>query len=187
MAIELSRIYTGLGDTGDTQLADLTRVRKTDPRIEAGGDLDELGAHVGLAATCDELPEGDRAVLLRVGNDLLDLGADLLVPWTKGDARPRIDASYVAWLERASDEANADLEPLDSFVAFGGTELAARLDVCRTVCRRAERSVLRVDDVNPQVVRYLNRLSDLLFILGRRASDERARLWRPGAGAELAG
>jgi cob(I)alamin adenosyltransferase len=144
-------------------------------------------AHLGLAATCDEVSDGDRTVLLRVGNDLLDLGADLLVPWTKGDARPRMDASYVAWLERACDEANADLEPLDSFVVFGGTELAARLDVCRTVCRRAERSVLRVDDVNPQVVRYLNRLSDLLFILGRRASDERARLWQPGAGAELTG
>lgn len=187
MGIELDRIYTGLGDAGETHLGDMTRVRKTDPRVEAGGDLDELGAQIAVALSTDGLGDRDRRWLLRVANDLMDLGADLCVPLREADARPRVGAEYVVWLERACDEANADLDPLESFVAVGGTPLAARLDVCRAVCRRAERSVLRVEDVNAQLVRYLNRLSDLLFILGRSASEGRELLWQPGGGEAIAG
>jgi cob(I)alamin adenosyltransferase len=187
MAIKLDRIYTGLGDAGDTHLGDMTRVRKADPRLEAGGDLDELGAQIGLALFTDGLGDRERNWLLRVANDLLDLGSDLSVALGQADTRPRLTADYVAWLEQACDEANAELEPLDSFVVVGGTPLAARLDVCRAVCRRAERSVLRVEDLNAQVVRYLNRLSDLFFILGRLASEGGELLWQPGRGAAIAG
>lgn len=187
MAIELDRIYTGLGDAGETHLGDMTRVRKTDPRLEAAGDLDELAAHLGLALSADRLGDRERRWLLRIGNDLFDLGSDLSVPLGESDTRPRLSADYVGWLEQACDEANADLEPLDSFVVVGGTPLAARLDVCRAVCRRAERSVLRVEGVNAQVVRYLNRLSDLFFILGRSASEGRELLWQPGRGEAIKG
>jgi cob(I)alamin adenosyltransferase len=157
--------------------------------------VDELNAAVGVALLAPALPERFAAWLRRVQNDLLDVGADLSVPEPSGGSgaaaseRLRVDASYTEWLERACDEVNATLEPLRSFVIPGGTPAAAQLHVCRTVCRRAERRALAVDDSNPEVVRYLNRLSDLLFILSRaanapvssapRETDE--PLWRPGA------
>ena len=117
-------------------------------------------------------------------NDLFDVGADLSVPAdagpTKAGERLRVRPEQVAWLEAACDEVNADLEPLKSFVLPGGTPAAAQLHVCRTVCRRAERRVLEVEDANPEVLRYLNRLSDLLFILSRGANDGEEPLWQPG-------
>lgn len=184
MNVHLTRIYTRLGDDGQTHLADLSRVPKTDPRIEAIGAIDELGATIGFAlATPSDLPGDYRDRLLQVQNDLFDLGADLARPAPAADQKPhlRIDESYVLWLERLCDEVNADLTELNSFVLPGGTLPAAHMHLCRTACRRAERRVLAVPDTNTQIARYLNRLSDLLFILGRAANDGGEELlWRPG-------
>lgn len=194
VTVNLTRIYTKLGDRGETHLGDMSRVPKTHPRIVAYGDVDELNAQLGvtLAVAGDELEATGHAVLLRrVQNDLFDLGADLSVPEPAPDAgrpareRLRVTAEQTAALEEACDAANAALAPLRSFVLPGGTPAAAHLHVCRTVCRRAERSALVVEDANPEVVRYLNRLSDLLFILSRAvnaASDAGEPLWEPGAG-----
>src|SRR3954471_19570920 len=189
MTVNLTRIYTKLGDAGETHLGDMSRVPKTHPRIEAYGDVDELNAHLGVTLATTELPEQYAAWLKRVQNDLFDVGADLSVPPGK-DTRPprkgeglprrRVTAEYVTGLENACDEVNATLEPLKSFVLPGGTPAAAHLHVCRTVCRRAERRALLVDDGNPEVLRYLNRLSDLLFILSRGANAGDEPLWRPG-------
>jgi len=176
--VNLTKIYTRLGDSGETHLGDMSRVPKTHPRIEAYGDIDELNSHIGVALNAPALPAGYAEWLRRVQNDLFDLGADLSVP--EGD-RLRVAPEQVAWLEERCDEVNAELEPLRSFLLPGGTEAAAQLHVCRTVCRRAERRALQVDGANPEVVRYLNRLSDLLFILARGANaggDE--PLWQPG-------
>jgi cob(I)alamin adenosyltransferase len=203
MTVNLTRIYTRLGDGGETHLGYMSRVSKLDPRVEAYGAVDELNAAIGVALLAPGMPAAFAQWLRRVQNDLLDAGADLSVPPARGqdneggdeaagDAIPkrerlRIDASYTEWLERACDEVNARLEPLRSFVIPGGTPAAAQLHVCRTVCRRAERRALAVADANPEVVRYLNRLSDLLFILSRAANAEDARdagaepLWDPGA------
>jgi cob(I)alamin adenosyltransferase len=182
MTVHLSRIYTRTGDAGDTQLGDRTRTPKTDPRIEAYGDVDELSSEIGVAIATGSLSPRDQAWLLRIQNDLYDVGADLAVPSNdaQGKARLRIGPEYVRWLEEACDEANARLGHLKSFVIPGGSAGAAQLHVCRTVCRRAERHVLRVADSNPEVVRYLNRLSDLLFILARSAHPEEIHLWDPG-------
>jgi cob(I)alamin adenosyltransferase len=195
MTVNLTRIYTKLGDGGETHLGDMSRVSKLHPRVEAYGTVDELNAAIGVALLQPGLPDSFAAWLRRVQNDLLDVGADLSVPGAvTGDgvdesARPRlrVGPDYTAWLERACDEVNADLEPLHSFVIPGGTPAAAHLHVCRTVCRRAERRAVAVgDDCNPEVVRYLNRLSDLLFILSRAvnrpggASDGPESLWDPG-------
>jgi cob(I)alamin adenosyltransferase len=181
VTVNLTRIYTRLGDGGETHLGDMSRVPKTDPRIEAYGEIDELNAHVGLALTVPGMPEPYAAWLRRVQNDLFDLGADLSVPEREGDReRLRVQADQVAWLEEACDEVNAGLPPLKSFVLPGGTPAAAQLHVCRTVCRRAERRALRVEGANPEVVRYLNRLSDLLFILSRGANGGDEPLWEPG-------
>ena len=189
MTVNLTRIYTKLGDAGETHLGDMSRVSKLHPRVEAYGTVDELNSMLGVALLAPGLPGNVAAWLRRMQNDLLDLGADLSVP--AGDAqrrsageRLRITAEYTEWLEQACDEANAKLPPLRSFVIPGGTPAAAHLHVCRTVCRRAERRALAVEDANPEVVRYLNRLSDLLFILARTVSEEDARsepLWAPGA------
>ena len=196
MTVNLTRIYTRLGDGGETHLGDMSRVSKLDPRVEAYGTVDELNAVIGVALLAPGLPAAFAEWLRRVQNDLLDLGADLSVPSgaEEGgeDASPkrerlRIDGPYTEWLERACDEVNARLEPLRSFVIPGGTPAAAQLHVCRTICRRAERRALTVPDVNPEVVRYLNRLSDLLFILSRAANADDAQvagaepLWDPGA------
>jgi len=204
MTVNLTRIYTKLGDGGETHLGDMSRVSKLHPRVEAYGTVDELNATIGVALLQPNLPEQIAAWLARVQNDLLDLGADLSVPASESDAagsgkddaqrkqreRLRVGSDYTRWLEQALDEVNATLEPLRSFVIPGGTPAAAHLHVCRTVCRRAERRTIAVGaEVNPEVVRYLNRLSDLLFVLSRAANakpgestDERTEpLWDPGA------
>jgi cob(I)alamin adenosyltransferase len=181
VTVNLTRIYTRLGDGGETHLGDMSRVPKTDPRIEAYGSIDELNAQVGLALTVPGMPEQYAAWLRRVQNDLFDLGADLSVPEREGDReRLRVRPDQVTWLEEACDEVNAGLQPLRSFVLPGGTPAAAQLHVCRTVCRRAERRALMVEAANPEVVRYLNRLSDLLFILSRGANGGGEPLWEPG-------
>jgi len=180
MTVNLTRIYTKLGDGGETHLGDMSRVPKTHPRIEAYGDVDELNAQIGVTLTVDGLPEHYSAWLRRVQNDLFDVGADLAVPHGGDRARLRVSADQIAWLEGACDEVNDTLEPLKSFVLPGGTAAAAQLHVCRTVCRRAERRALLVEDSNPEVVRYLNRLSDLLFILSRGANAGAEPLWEPG-------
>jgi cob(I)alamin adenosyltransferase len=200
MTVNLTRIYTKLGDGGETHLGDMSRVSKLDSRVEAYGTVDELNATLGVALLAPELPPHFAEWLRRVQNDLLDLGADLSVPAPPADdsaagkaerERLRIGPAYTEWLEQACDEVNATLPPLRSFVIPGGTPASAHLHVCRTVCRRAERRAIAVgEEVNPEVVRYLNRLSDLLFILGRavneprggsRSGPESEPLWNPGA------
>ena len=190
MTVNLTRIYTKRGDAGDTDLGDMSRVSKLHPRVEAYGTVDELNAVIGLTLVQPDLPVRFAEWLARVQNDLLDLGADLSVPPPPDDAsgtrtRLRVDDSYTAWLEGACDEVNATLEPLHSFVIPGGTPAAAHLHLARTVCRRAERRSISVEDGNPEVVRYLNRLSDLLFILARAANvpaeGSPEPLWEPGA------
>jgi cob(I)alamin adenosyltransferase len=184
MTVNLTRIYTRLGDGGETHLGDMSRVPKTHPRIEAYGAIDELNAQVGLALTVDGLPDGYAQWLQRIQNDLFDLGADLSVPEGGERERLRVRPEQVTWLEEACDEVNATLAPLKSFVLPGGSPAAAHLHVCRTVCRRAERRVIELgDEVNLECVRYLNRLSDLLFILSRGANVREAGsepLWEPG-------
>jgi cob(I)alamin adenosyltransferase len=194
MTVNLTRIYTKLGDGGDTHLGDMSRVSKLHPRVEAYGTVDELNATIGVALLQPGLGEAFATWLRRVQNDLLDVGADLSVPGPPAGAdgdppgaaehpRLRVTAEYTEWLERACDEVNAKLEPLRSFVIPGGTPASAHLHVCRTVCRRAERRAIAVgEDGNAEVVRYLNRLSDLLFILARAVYEgEGERLWDPGA------
>ncbi|HEY1539112.1 MAG TPA: cob(I)yrinic acid a,c-diamide adenosyltransferase [Solirubrobacteraceae bacterium] len=184
MTVNLTRIYTRLGDGGETHLGDMSRVPKTHPRIEAYGDIDELNAQIGVALAIDTMPEPYRAWLRRIQNDLFDAGADLAVPAADpaigGRERLRLRGEQVTWLEHACDEVNDTLAPLRSFVLPGGSTAAAQLHVCRTVCRRAERRALLVQDASPAVVRYLNRLSDLLFILSRGANDGDEPLWEPG-------
>lgn len=186
MAVRLTRIYTRNGDSGETRLGDGEKVPKTDPRVAACGDVDELNAQIGQSLESAGLADRDRGWLRQIQNDLFDLGADLSVPANseRGPAAIRIDATYIDRLEEYCDEVNGTLAPLASFVLPGGGAAAARLHICRTVCRRAERQVLSVEDVNPEVVRYLNRLSDLLFILARAAADSSERLWEPGEGRE---
>jgi cob(I)alamin adenosyltransferase len=180
MTVNLTRIYTKLGDGGETHLGDMSRVPKTHPRIEAYGDVDELNAHIGVTLTLADLPEQYASWLRRVQNDLFDVGADLAVPHGGERTRLRVSADQVTWLEGVCDEVNATLKPLRSFVLPGGTPAGAQLHVCRTVCRRAERRALLVEESNPEVVRYLNRLSDLLFILSRGANAGDEPLWEPG-------
>ncbi len=180
MTVNLTRIYTKLGDGGETHLGDMSRVPKTHPRIEAYGDVDELNAQIGVTLAVADLPEQYAPWLRRVQNDLFDVGADLAVPHGGDRERLRVSADQVTWLEGACDEVNATLAPLKSFVLPGGTPAASHLHVCRTVCRRAERRALLVEDSNPEVVRYLNRLSDLLFILSRGANGGAEPLWEPG-------
>jgi cob(I)alamin adenosyltransferase len=181
MTVNLTRIYTKLGDGGETHLGDMSRVPKTHPRIEAYGDVDELNSQIGVTLTVPDLPEEHAARLRRIQNELFDVGADLSLP---GNERLRVTPSQTEWLEQACDEVNASLKPLKSFVLPGGTPAAAHLHVCRTVCRRAERRALLVEDANPEIVRYLNRLSDLLFILARACNGGDEPLWQPGATAE---
>jgi cob(I)alamin adenosyltransferase len=180
VTVNLTRIYTKLGDKGETHLGDMSRVPKTHPRIEAYGEVDELNSHIGVTLTVEGLPAQYAQWLAHVQNDLFDVGADLSVPPGGERERLRVKPEQVEWLERACDEVNATLKPLKSFVLPGGTAAAAQLHVCRTVCRRAERRALLVEDANPEVVRYLNRLSDLLFILSRGANAGEEPLWEPG-------
>jgi cob(I)alamin adenosyltransferase len=186
MTVNLTRIYTRLGDAGETHLGDMSRVPKTHPRIEAYGTVDELNAHIGLALTIEDLPDQYAEWLRRIQNDLFDVGADIAAPEDGGAGRHsrerlRVIPEQVTWLEECCDEVNATLEPLKSFVLPGGTAAAAQLHVCRTVCRRAERLAIACgDELNAEVVRYLNRLSDLLFILSRGANRGEEPLWEPG-------
>ena len=182
--VRLTRIYTRTGDAGETSLGDGSRVPKLDPRIGAFGAVDELNSLIGAALAA--VPDGgQQSTLERIQNELFDLGADLSVPFEVGD-RLRIEQAAVDRLEEDCDRFNAGLEPLKSFVLPGGTEAAARLHVARAVCRRAEREALAASEqmgINPLVVVYLNRLSDLLFILARAANaaaSSEEPLWKPG-------
>jgi len=183
--VRLTKIYTRGGDAGETSLGDGSRVSKLDARIGAYGTSDELNSAIGvvIAVGC---PASIRDVLARVQNELFDLGADLSVPVEVED-RLRITQAQVDRLEEDCDRFNADLPELKSFVLPGGTEAAAQLHVARTICRRAEREALAAADaghVNPLTLVYLNRLSDLLFILARAANaadGHEEPLWRPGS------
>ena len=201
MTVNLTRIYTRLGDSGETHLGDMSRVPKTHPRIEAYGTVDELNSHIGVALTIADMPAAYAEWLGRIQNDLFDVGADIAAPHDpldesrdarSGEAgrrargkrdreRLRVIPEQTTWLEERCDEVNATLTPLKSFVLPGGTPPAAYLHVCRTVCRRAERLAIACgEELNPEVVRYLNRLSDLLFILSRGANGGDEPLWEPG-------
>ena len=179
--VRLTRIYTRGGDAGETSLGDGSRVAKTDPRIAAMGAVEEVNAQLGLVLAL-EVSHELRAALARVQNELFDLGADLAVPFAEGDERLRIAAQQVADLEELCDRFNEQIEPLKSFVLPGGTEVGARLHLARTVCRRAELAALAVSPANPEALRYVNRLSDLLFVLARVANAGGGEpLWQPGA------
>lgn len=183
--VRLTRIYTRLGDAGDTHLGDMSRARKTSARVVAFGDVDELNAVIGVARA-QGLAHAADGWLARVQNDLFDLGADLCVP--PGEAsgtRLRVHPSQVERLERWCDEVNDQLPDLTSFILPAGSPAAAALHHARTVCRRAERSSVALADaeaVTPAALAYLNRLSDLLFILARAAAQEAGGdvLWVPG-------
>jgi len=183
--VRLTKIYTRGGDTGETSLGDGSRVSKLDGRIEAFGAVDELNATLGVVLA-GELPAELREVLARVQNELFDLGADLSVPAHVED-RLRIEQALVDRLEADCDRFNADLPELRSFVLPGGSPAAAALHVARTICRRAEREAIAASEaveIRPLIVPYLNRLSDLLFILSRAANATAGRdepLWKPGA------
>ncbi|WP_433415304.1 cob(I)yrinic acid a,c-diamide adenosyltransferase [Microtetraspora malaysiensis] len=185
--VVLSKIYTKTGDDGTTTLGDLSRTSKTDPRLAAYADVEEANAAIGVALAIGGLPDDIPAVLRRVQNELFDLGADLCAPVKENPEYPplRVEESYIAWLEEQCDRFNADLKPLRSFILPGGTPGVALLHVARTVVRRAERSAWAAleahDDVNPLTAKYLNRLSDLMFILCRIAADGDEILWTPGA------
>ncbi len=193
MAVHLTRIYTKTGDDGTTALGDFSRVRKTDVRLAAYADTDEANAAIGVAVTVGGLAENVLTPLRQVQNDLFDVGADLCTPIAAvagGEERAqyeplRITEAYVTRLEGWCDAFNADLPKLASFILPGGTPGAAYLHVARTVTRRAERSVWALLDAdtertNPLAARYLNRLSDLLFILCRVANPDGDVLWAPG-------
>jgi cob(I)alamin adenosyltransferase len=177
--VRLTRIYTRGGDGGETSLGDGSRVSKLDPLVQAFGAVDELNSALGLA----QVTVRDERIA-RIQNELFDLGADLCVPFAVGDGKLRVSAGQVERLEADCDEANAPLPELRSFVLPGGTEAAARLHVARASCRRAERAVLAAAaerPVNPLASVYLNRLSDLLFVLARAANPpDDEPLWKPG-------
>ena len=178
--VRLTRIYTRGGDKGETSLGDGTRVPKTDQHVVAYGAVDELNSAIGLVLS-GGVDEELRGPLERIQNDLFDLGADLSVPFAEDDGKLRVVQVQVEELERLCDRFNEPLPPLKSFVLPGGSEAAARLHLARTICRRAEIEALRIGDANPVAVRYLNRLSDLLFILARTANAGGAEpLWKPG-------
>ncbi|GIG60899.1 cob(I)yrinic acid a,c-diamide adenosyltransferase [Longispora fulva] len=188
--VHLTRIYTKTGDAGTTGLGDFSRVPKTDPRIEAYADTDETNAVIGLVLSLGNPADDVRAVLAQVNNDLFDVGADLCNPITDLPAYPplRVTEEYVTRLEGWCDEFNGRLAKLDSFILPGGTPAAALLHQARTVSRRAERRVWALIEADPDrtnvlAAKYLNRLSDLLFILGRVANPDGDVKWVPGGGA----
>ncbi len=190
MSVRLTRIYTRTGDKGSTKLGDMSDVRKTDVRLAAFADVDEANAVIGTALALGHLDEDVRAVLLAVQNDMFDVGADLCTPVIENPPYPpiRVTEDYVTRLETHCDEFNARLTKLDSFILPGGSAGAALLHHARTVSRRAERSTwaLIEDDserTNETCARYLNRLSDLLFILSRIANPDGDVLWEPRANA----
>lgn len=187
MAVHLTRIYTRTGDDGTTGLSDFSRVSKSDARLAAYADCDEANAAIGVAVAIGEPDERMLAVLRQIQNDLFDAGADLSTPVVENPEYPplRIQSSYIDRLEKWCDEFNEPLPPLNSFILPGGTALSAQLHVARTVTRRAERSAWQAVDAHGDSVgvlpaKYLNRLSDLLFILSRVANPDGDVLWKPG-------
>jgi cob(I)alamin adenosyltransferase len=188
--VKLNKIYTRTGDYGTTGLVDGSRCPKHSARIAAMGLVDEANSAIGLAI-CALPGEGERALLTRVQNDLFDLGADLATPSAEGDFTPsemvlRIVPSQPEWIETQIDALNERLEPLTSFVLPGGSEAAARVHVARATTRAAERAMVALaaqDAVNPAALAYINRLSDLLFVLARVANNDGAKdvKWVPGA------
>lgn len=187
MAVQLTRIYTRTGDDGTSSLSDFSRVDKNDPRLLAYADCDEANAALGVAVALGHPDEPLRTVLTWIQNDLFDAGADLSTPIIDNPERPqlRITEPYIDRLEKWCDEFNESLPALNSFILPGGTGLSALLHVARTVTRRAERSAWNAVKAHPQTVsplpaRYLNRLSDLLFILSRVANPDGDVLWKPG-------
>ncbi|HSR83909.1 MAG TPA: cob(I)yrinic acid a,c-diamide adenosyltransferase [Streptosporangiaceae bacterium] len=186
--VVLSSIYTRTGDDGTTALGDMSRAPKTDPRLAAYADADEANCAIGVAVTMGHLPDAVSALLVRIQNELFDVGADLCNPVSPDPAYPplRIDVGYINALEQACDEFNEGLPVLRSFVLPGGSPAAALLHVARTIVRRAERSTwtaleLHGETMNPLTATYLNRLSDLLFILARRVNEPAGDLlWKPG-------
>jgi cob(I)alamin adenosyltransferase len=188
--VNLTKIYTRTGDDGTTSLGDMTRTGKNDPRLKAYADVDEANCTIGVAMASAEMPAEVQALLLRIQNDLFDVGADLCTPVVDSPAYEplRVTQPYIDYLEQACDTYNDQLEPLRSFVLPGGTIAAAQLHIARTVVRRAERSTWAALDtyhggMNPLTATYLNRLSDLLFILSRIANKDAGGdiLWQPGA------
>lgn len=187
--MKLTKIYTRTGDAGQTRLGDMSQTVKHDLRVDAYGDVDETNSSIGLARAALGPTHALDAELARIQNDLFDLGADLCVP--ESDAprewEPlRITQTQVDFLEGVIDRLNADLKPLDSFILPAGTEAAARLHVARTVCRRAERRISALANtgvrLNPNALKYANRLSDLLFVMARTANKDAGGdvLWVPG-------
>jgi cob(I)alamin adenosyltransferase len=188
MTVRLTRIYTKTGDAGQTHLGDMSRVEKTDPRLAAFADVDEANSVLGVAIALGSLEPATADLLRSVQNDLFDVGADLCTPVTPNPEFPplRVTAAYTERLEAACDAHNEALPKLNSFILPGGTPGAALLHQARVVVRRAERSVWALlaadgDRTNPETARYLNRLSDLLFILARGANPGGDVLWEPGA------
>jgi cob(I)alamin adenosyltransferase len=181
--VRLTKIYTRGGDAGQTSLGDGSRVSKLDPRVVAYGAVDELNAQIGMVLA-QELPAEMHEPLEQIQNDLFDVGADLAVPVDAGEGRLRVAQEQIDRLEELCDRFNETLTPLKSFVLPGGSEAAARLHVARSVCRRVELTVLdsaAKTPIDPLVPIYLNRLSDLLFILARAANaGGEEPLWRPG-------
>jgi cob(I)alamin adenosyltransferase len=187
MAVHLTRIYTRTGDDGTTGLSDFSRVSKNDPRLVAYADCDETNAAIGVAIALGSPPDDILTVLRQIQNDLFDAGADLSTPVVENPAYPplRIAQAYIDRLEGWCDEFNEPLPALNSFVLPGGTSLSALLHVARTVARRAERSAWEAmaahgDSISVLPAKYLNRLSDLLFILSRVANPGGDVLWQPG-------
>jgi cob(I)alamin adenosyltransferase len=188
MTVRLTRIYTRTGDAGETHLGDMSRVAKTDPRLAAFADVDEANSALGVALTLGAPGPAIGDLLGSVQNDLFDVGADLCTPVTESPEFPplRITPAYTERLEAACDQYNEALPKLTSFILPGGTPAAALLHQARVIVRRAERSVwallaAEADRTNPETARYLNRLSDLLFILARTANPGGDVLWEPGA------
>jgi len=188
--VNLTRIYTRTGDDGTTALGDFTRVRKDDSRLEAYADVDEANSAIGVAIATGELSPEITTLLTRIQNELFDVGADLCTPIIENPTHPplRVVQSYVDDLEAACDSYNEQLQPLNSFVLPAGTPAAASLHLARTIVRRAERSAWtakseHLDAVNELTATYLNRLSDLLFILARVANNNAGGdvLWQPGS------
>ncbi|MDF9715481.1 cob(I)yrinic acid a,c-diamide adenosyltransferase [Nocardioides sp. ChNu-153] len=186
--VNLTRIYTRTGDAGTTRLGDMSETTKTDRRLEAYADVDEANAHIGVAVAVGDLEPDVVAVLTRVQNDLFDVGADFSTPVVPDPEYPplRVEPDYVDRLEAWCDAYNEHLPRLRSFILNGGTPGAAHLHVARTVVRRAERAAWAAheqhgDTMNLEAIKYLNRLSDLLFILARHANRENGDvLWVPG-------
>ena len=188
--MNLTRIYTRTGDDGTTSLGDMSRTGKNDPRLKAYADVDEANCAIGLALATASFPQDVQTLLLAIQNDLFDVGADLCTPVVENPPHVplRVTEPYVDRIEQACDEYNERLDPLRSFVLPGGTPGSSLLHVARTVVRRAERSTWAAIDtyhggMNPLTATYLNRLSDLLFILARLANKDAGGdvLWQPGA------